>query len=344
MDHLDLKSSPDARFKPSGEEEKKDADDPGNKDSKVPSTEEPRVNQEKNANVNSTNTINIVNPTINATGIEDNTVDEYIVYGCVDDPNMPELEDIIYSDDDEDVGAEVDMNNLDAFIPVSPIPTTGIHKDHPIEQISGYLKLAPQTRRMTKKEPKKVIQALKDPRWIEAIQEELLQFKLQQIKEAVTLCPPPGFEDPDFPNRVYKVEKALYGLHQALRAWCETFDVKTASTPIETHKPLLKDADGEDVDERLYRSMIESLMYLTSSRLGIMFAVCACARFQVNPKNSHLYVVKRIFRYLKSLPKLSLWYPIDSPFDLVACINNDYAGASLDKKSTTGGCNSYGVD
>ncbi|GJW34982.1 hypothetical protein Tco_0057902 [Tanacetum coccineum] len=113
-------------------------------------------------------------------------------------------------------------------------------------------------------------------------------------------------------------------------------DVKTASTLIETHKPLLKDADGEDVDEHMYRSMIGSLMYLTSSRPYIMFAVCACARFQVNPKNSHLHAVKRIFRYLKGQTKLGLWYPKDSPFDLVAYTDSDYAGASLDKKSTTG--------
>ncbi|GJZ68329.1 hypothetical protein Tco_0631569 [Tanacetum coccineum] len=85
---------------------------------------------------------------------------------------------------------------------------------------------------------------------------------------------------------------------------------------METHKPLLKDADGQDVDEHLYRSKIGSLMYLTSSRPDIMFAVCACARYQVNPKISHLHVVKRIFRYLKGQPKLGLWHPKDSPFDL----------------------------
>ncbi|GJS86397.1 hypothetical protein Tco_0769033 [Tanacetum coccineum] len=86
-------------------------------------------------------------------------------------------------------------------------------------------------------------------------------------------------------------------------------NVKTASTPMETQKPLLKDAD-----------------------------VCACARFQVNLKRSHLHAVKRIFRYLKGQPKLGLWYPKDSPFDLVAYTDSDYAGASLDRKSITGGC------
>ncbi|GKC72305.1 hypothetical protein Tco_1118188 [Tanacetum coccineum] len=119
-------------------------------------------------------------------------------------------------------------------------------------------------------------------------------------------------------------------------------DVKTASTPMETQNLLLKDEDGEEVDVHLYRSMIGSLMYLTSSRPDIMFAVCACARYQVNPKVSHLHAVKRNFRYLKGQPKLSLWYPKDSPFDLVAYTDSDYAGASLDRKSTTRGCQFLG--
>ncbi|GJZ49449.1 hypothetical protein Tco_0603639, partial [Tanacetum coccineum] len=101
---------------------------------------------------------------------------------------------------------------------------------------------------------------------------------------------------------------------------------------METQKPLLKDEDGEEVDVHMYRSM----MYLTSLRPDIMFAVCAYARYQVNPNVSHLHAVKRIFRYLKGQPKLGLWYPKDSPFDLVAYTDSDYAGASLDRKSTTG--------
>ncbi|GJV22050.1 uncharacterized mitochondrial protein-like protein [Tanacetum coccineum] len=113
-------------------------------------------------------------------------------------------------------------------------------------------------------------------------------------------------------------------------------DVKTASTPMETQKHLLKDEDGEEVDVHLYRSMIGSLMYLTSSRPDIMFAVYACTRYQVNLKVSHLHAVKRIFRYLKGQPKLGLWYPKDPPFDLVAYTDSDYAGVSLVRKSTTG--------
>ncbi|GKC55133.1 putative ribonuclease H-like domain-containing protein [Tanacetum coccineum] len=223
------KDSPDAGFKSSGEEEKKDAEDPGNKsgnptegkDSEVLSTEEPNFNQEKDDNINSTNNINtasdgnntnnvnVVSLTVNTGGSEVNVVDPKTSIELLNDLNMPELKDIIYSDDDEDVGAEADINNLDTHIPVSPILTTRIHKDYLVEQIIEDIYSAPQTRRMTKsvieqamfssvqqrtnhkdfqnclfacflsqEEPKKVIQALKDPSWIEAMQEKLLQFKL----------------------------------------------------------------------------------------------------------------------------------------------------------------------
>ncbi|GJX83731.1 putative ribonuclease H-like domain-containing protein, partial [Tanacetum coccineum] len=182
--------------------EKKDAKDPRNEDSEVPSTEEPRedqrVNQVLDAGINSTNNINTasdgnntnninaVSSTVNAVGSEVNVVDPKTSIKLPNDPNMPELEDIVYLDDDEDVGTKADMNNLDAFMPVSPIPTTRIHKDYPVNQIIGDLNSAPQTRRMTKnlkehEEPKKVIQALKDPSWIKAMQEELMRFKLQQV-------------------------------------------------------------------------------------------------------------------------------------------------------------------
>ncbi|GKF48876.1 hypothetical protein Tco_0142127, partial [Tanacetum coccineum] len=142
--------------KPSGEEEKIDTKDLGNeseasgKDSEVPSTEEPRedqrVNQELDASINntnnintssngnSTNNVNVVSSTVNVAGIEVNDVDLKTSIELPNDPNMPKLEHIVYSDDDEDVRAEADMNNLDAFIPVSPIPTTRIHKDHPVEE------------------------------------------------------------------------------------------------------------------------------------------------------------------------------------------------------------------
>ncbi|GJZ33437.1 putative ribonuclease H-like domain-containing protein, partial [Tanacetum coccineum] len=109
-----------------------------------------------------------------------------------------------------------------------------------------------------------------------------------------------------------------------------------------TQKPLVKDEEASDVDVHLYRSMIGSLMYVTASRPDIMFAVCACSRFQVTPKTSHLSAVKRIFRYLKGKPSLGLWYPRESSFDLESYSDSDYAGANLDRKSTTGGCQFLG--
>ncbi|GJS68822.1 putative ribonuclease H-like domain-containing protein [Tanacetum coccineum] len=89
-------------------------------------------------------------------------------------------------------------------------------------------------------------------------------FLYGTIKEEVYVCQPPSFEDPQFPNKVYKVEKALYGLHQVIDLW--------------TNKALLKDEEAENVDVHLYRSMIGSLMYLTAFRPDIMFTVCTCAR------------------------------------------------------------------
>ncbi|GKA61663.1 putative ribonuclease H-like domain-containing protein [Tanacetum coccineum] len=110
----------------------------------------------------------------------------------------------------------------------------------------------------------------------------------------------------------------------------------TTSTPMEPNKALVKDEEANNVDVHLYKSMIGSLMYLTASRPDITFIVCAYARFQVTPKTLHLHAVNRIFRYFKGQPKLGLWYPRDSPFDLEAFSNSDYAGASLDRKSITG--------
>ncbi|GJT20204.1 putative ribonuclease H-like domain-containing protein [Tanacetum coccineum] len=209
-------------------------------------------------------------------------------------------------------------------------------------------------------------------------------FLYGKIEKEVYVCQPPGFEDPEFPDRVYKVEKELYGLHQAHRACdillvqvyvddiifgstkkelCTKFEtlmhkkfqmssmgdltfflglqvtqkddgiffsqdkyvdeilkkfgfltVKTASTPMETSKPLMKDENAEDVNVYLYRYN------------------------EFTPKVSHLHAMKRIFRYFKGQPKLGLWYYKDSPFDLEAYTDNDYPGASLDRKSITGGC------
>ncbi|GJT13759.1 putative ribonuclease H-like domain-containing protein [Tanacetum coccineum] len=476
----DPKSSQDDGSKPSSDDGKK-VDEALRKDSEG-------IDQEKEDNVNSTNNVN-------AAGIEVNDVGGKTSIELLVDPNMPALEDYSIFDsisNNQEDGAEADMNNLDTTIQVSPNPTTRIHNDHPLDQVIGDFQSATQTRNMSKnlkehgfvstiqqrtnhkdlqnclfacflsqEEPKKVIHALKDPTRlvsqgytqeegidynevfasvarIEAIRlflayasfKDFVVYQMDvksaflygKIEEEVYVCQPPGFEDLDFPDRVYKVEKALYGLHQAPRTWYETLltylldngfqrgkidktlfikrykgdillvqvyvddiifgstkkelcnafeklmhekfqmssmgeltfflglqvqqkkdgifisqdkyvgeilkkfrftEVKTASTLIETQKPLLKDEDGEKVDVHMYRLMIGSLMYLTSSKPGIMFAVCACARYQVNPKVSHLHAVKKIFRYLKGQLKLGLWYPKDSSFDLVAYTDSD---------------------
>nr|GFB64029.1 hypothetical protein [Tanacetum cinerariifolium] len=105
-------------------------------------------------------------------------------------------------------------------------------------------------------------------------------------------------------------------------------DVRSSNTPMDKENPWGKDRTRKDVDLHLYRSMIGSLMYLTASRPDIMSAVCASARHQVTPKECHLHAVKGIFRYLKGHPKLGLWYPKESPFDLVAYSDSDYGGAT----------------
>nr|GEW24281.1 putative ribonuclease H-like domain-containing protein [Tanacetum cinerariifolium] len=253
----DLKSSHDDGSKPSSDNGKKVDEDPRK--------ENECNDQEKEDNVNSTNNVNTISSTVNAAGTNK---DNELPF----DPNMPALEDVNtfnFSSDDEDDGTMADMNNLDIIIQVSPIPTTRIHKDHLLDQVIGDLQTSIQTRKMSKN--------LEEHEFIE---------------EEVYVCQPLGFEDSDFPDRVYKVKKALYGLHQASRAWFTK--VKTSSTPMETQKPLLKNEDGEEVYVHMYRSMIGLLMYLTPSRLDIMFAVCACARYQVNLKVLHLYAVKEI--------------------------------------------------
>nr|GEW41950.1 hypothetical protein [Tanacetum cinerariifolium] len=336
------------------------ASDSHNKDKHGPSQASKSDNHERPNAESSTKTVNTVGPV--------NTAD------YPNDPLMPDLEDVGIFDDaynDRDEGVEADYNNLKTVISVSPIPSTRIHKDHPKEHIIGKVNYAVQTRKMAKQnkaglisfinkqrrinhkdfqnclfayflsqmKPKKVTRALDNESWVEAMQEELFQFKLLNVWTLVDLPPEkeplkpngsietkeikegllseikpgfidkkkawtmmkfllfhlPGFVDPEFPDRVYKVEKTLCGFHQAPRAWPD-----------------------------------------------IMFSVCACSRFQVQPKVSHMHAVKRIFRYLKGQPTLGLSYPKDLPLELIAYFDSDYVGVSLDIKSTIKGCQFLG--
>ncbi|KAJ9561577.1 hypothetical protein OSB04_006737 [Centaurea solstitialis] len=113
-------------------------------------------------------------------------------------------------------------------------------------------------------------------------------------------------------------------------------------TPMAPPLSLDKDSKGKPVDVTLYRGMIGSLLYLTASRPDIMYSTCLCARYQAEPKESHLTAVKRIFRYLKGTPNMGLWYSKDSGFDLTAYSDSDFAGCKIDRKSTTGGCHLLG--
>nr|GEY40722.1 hypothetical protein [Tanacetum cinerariifolium] len=377
---------------------------------------------------------------------------------------------------DDSNGVEADLGNMEDNISASPTPTLRIYKDHPKRQIiedkSSSPSVLPILMFLSQEEPKKISDALQNLSWVEAMQEELLQFKIQNvwslvdclkreegidydevfalvaiievirlflayasfmgftvyqmdvknaflygtIDEEVYVMQPPGFQDPEFLAKVYKVEKAMGTIDQTLfirrqrgdfilvqvyvddiifrssnLQLCREFkalmhekfqmsalgelnffiglqvlqkkdgiflsrdkyvgdilkkfghsDVRSANTPMDKENPWGKDGTRKDVDLHLYRSMIESLMYLTASRPDIMFVVCACVRHQVTPKECHLHAVKRIFRYLKGHPKLGLWYPKESPFDLVAYSDSDYGGASQDRKSTTGGCQFLG--
>ena len=118
-------------------------------------------------------------------------------------------------------------------------------------------------------------------------------------------------------------------------------DSSSATTPMATATKLGKDI-GAKVDMTEFRGMIGSLLYLTASRPDIMFATCLCARFQADPRESHLVAVKRIFRYLKGTITLGLWYPRESDFNLCGYSDSDFAGCTVDRKSTSGSCQFLG--
>nr|GEX80668.1 putative ribonuclease H-like domain-containing protein [Tanacetum cinerariifolium] len=348
-----------------------------------------------------------------------------------------ELEDITYSDDENNVGAEADFNNLEPSITIKVYfhrclmmtsilaclldffhmrNPKGNKKDERGIVVRNKARLIAQEHTHEEgidyEEVFALVARIKAIRLFLAYA-SFMGFMVYQmdvksaflygtIKEEVYVFQPLGFEDPDHPDKVYKVARHFMVYIKLLeldniifgatnKDLCKSFEKlmkdkfhissmgeltfflglqvkqkkdgifisqdkyiaeilrkfrltkeKSASTPIDTEKPLLKDPDDEDVDVHTYRSMIGSLVYLTSLKQDIMFAVCACTRFQVTPKASHLHAVKRIFRYLKGKPHLGLWYLKDSPFHLVAYSDIDYAGASLDRKSTTRGCQFLG--
>nr|GEU67918.1 hypothetical protein [Tanacetum cinerariifolium] len=297
---------------------------------------------------NSTNKVNGVSEPVNAVGPNPtnstnsfNTVSLYVSPNFriarqssfvdsskyPDDPDMPALKDIIYSDDEKDVGAEADLSNLETNIPVSPIPTTRVHQDHHVRQIIDDLNLAPQTRSMTR--------MVKEQGGLHQLNDEDFHTYLPKGKRDIgSKCVFRNKKDER--GIVIRNKSRLVAQRYTQEEDIDYDEVFAPVARIEAiREAFTQGPDGEDMDVHLYRLVIGSLMYLTSSRPDIMFAVCACARFQVTPKVSHLHAVKRIFRYLKGKPHLGLWYPKDSPFNLVEYFDSDYAGASLDRKSTT---------
>ncbi|GJT34580.1 putative ribonuclease H-like domain-containing protein [Tanacetum coccineum] len=342
--------------------------------------------------------VNTVDPTVNTASPKD----------MLGDNNPLEATHVEFVKDEDK--PEVELGNIPNSYAVPTTPHIRIYKNHPPKNIIGDIQSSVQTRRSTSEQGflklNRVTKSLSDPAWVEAMQEELLQFKLQKvwilvdlpkgkrpigvkwifknktdkrgivirnkarlvaqgytqekgieyddvfalvarieairlflayasfmgfmayqmdvksaflygtIEEEVYVCQPLGFKDTDFLDKVYKVVKALYVLHQAPRACHDKYvteilrkfnyiDVKTGSITIDLEKPFVKDRDVGDVDVHLYRSMIGSLMYLTASRPDIMFA---------------------------------LWILHLSKF----LTNSDYAGATQDGKSTTGGCQFLG--
>nr|GEW65666.1 ribonuclease H-like domain-containing protein [Tanacetum cinerariifolium] len=307
-----------------------------------------------------------------------------------DDPDMPELEDIVYSDDEEEVGAEANLSNLETNIPVSPIPTTRVHKDHPVNQIIGDLNSAPQIRSMTRmvKEQdlpngkraigsKWVFRNKKDKRGIvirnkgrlvaqghtqeedmdynevfalvariEAIRLFLayaffMGFMVYQmdvksaflygtIEKEVYVCQLSGFEDPDYPDKELckAFEKLMKDKFQMSFMGELTFFLGLQ---------VKQKDDGIFIRQDKY--VVEILR-----KFGFTDVKSASTYIETKkplPKDPD---VKRNFRYLKGKQHLGLWYLRDSPFNLMAYSDSDYAGASLDRKSTTGGCQFLGVN
>ena len=119
-------------------------------------------------------------------------------------------------------------------------------------------------------------------------------------------------------------------------------EAKAISTPMGTNGNLDSDASGNMVDQKLYRSMIRSLLYVTASRPDVMFSVCMCARFQSSPRESYLKAIKRILRYLKHTLNVGLWYPKGVRFELIGYSDSDYVGCKVERKSTSGTCQLLG--
>ncbi|GKE37557.1 retrovirus-related pol polyprotein from transposon TNT 1-94 [Tanacetum coccineum] len=166
-----------------------------------------------------------------------------------------------------------------------------------------------------------------------------------ELKEEVYVFEPEGFVDQDNPSHVYKLKKALYGLKQAPHAWYDMlssflisqhFSKGAVDQTLFTRKARNDLLLGTPVVATHYHGMIGSLMYLTSSRPDLNYAVCLCARYQAKLTEKYLNAVKRIFRYLKRTINMGLWYSKDTGMYLTAYSNTDHAGCQDTRRSTSG--------
>ncbi|GKC76759.1 integrase, catalytic region, zinc finger, CCHC-type containing protein [Tanacetum coccineum] len=153
------------------------------------------------------------------------------------------------------------------------------------------------------------------------------------LKEEVYVSQPEGFVDQNNPSHVYKLKKALYGLKQAPRACMLTSD--SVDTPMVEKSNLDKDLQGKPIDATLYRGMINSIMYLTSNKPDLIYAVCLCVRYPEKPTEKHFNAVKRIFQYLKGTINMGLWYSKDISMSLIAYADADHAGCQDTRRSTS---------
>nr|GEV29909.1 hypothetical protein [Tanacetum cinerariifolium] len=324
--------------------------------------------------------LNTIDPSLNTANSSDlHSPTDMFKLGARDTLEATHVE--FFSDRD---APEVDLGNIPNSYGVPTASHTRIHKDHLIENVIGEVQSSVQIRRMTKPTSEKgFLSAVYE----EKTHEELLQFKLQQVwilvdlpygKKArgikwvfrnkkdergivirnkarlVYVTQPPGFKDPDHPDKVYKVVKALYGLHQAPRAWYDTLTNYLLSNGFQRRKidPTLfiKKQRGDILLLQIY---VDDIIFgSTNKELCTAFEKLMKDKFQMSSmeeltfffgiQTSHLLAVKRIFRYLKGKPTLGLWYPRDSPFELVAYTDSDYARATQDRKSITDGCQFLG--
>ncbi|GJX49113.1 putative ribonuclease H-like domain-containing protein [Tanacetum coccineum] len=379
----DPKSSQDDGSKPSSDDGKK-VDQDSRKDSEDTDQEkEDNVNITKNVNATSTNEVNAVG---GKTSIE-----------LPLDPNMSELEDYSIFKDDEDVGAEAEMHNLDTTIQVNPIPTTRIHKDHPLDQwiyqivkrllaLNGSSEIKNDKRGIVIRNKARLVaqwytqeegidydEVFAPIARIEAIRLFLAYalfkdfvvyqmdvksaFLYEKIEEEVYVWS--SLQDlkiQTFLIECTRLEIALYGNHlSSLGLVNDSLYTYMLDMSFKEEK-LTKPYSSKD---EFYGRTDTSFGHYKCRNIKITDTIgthkCLCSRmidgeevdvllfrYKVNPKVSHLHAAKRIFRYLKGQPKLGLWYPKDSPFDLVSYTDSDYAGVSLDRKSTTGGCKFLG--